>query len=273
MADEGRKLKQGSRGANIGLGIDFNFGAFDGLINNRGSDVLHEIGMRCTCNMEDSHAGAMEQTHVPRRRKTIGCDICGRDGYIFRDPHKIVGMVTGVREDKTRLESGWALPGDCTFSPLPGYRITAGDMITFLWEEPIPDGQVIMRGAGTMSDNTSRKTNLETNEDRLWYNAISSIWCEDEDGNVYKEGDFELDGSKIIKWNSSQPMRGKVYVIKYNAYLEWIAFVPANIRRDRNRDIGDRIVLRKSHVALLNESDPSAKVTDRITFCARISGC
>lgn len=263
------------RGGDTGLGIDWNFQAFDGLINNRGEDVIHEVGMKCPCNTEDTHAGQIEQTpHVPRRRTILGCEKCRGDGYIYRRPQKIVALITGISEERgTRLEGGWAMPGDCVMSTRPGYLVSASDLITFLWPHPIPDGQTIVRGAGSTSDNTQKTLYLEENEDRLWYNAVDGIWCEDEDGNTYQAGaDFQLDGSKIIRWVGGQPTKGKLYTIKYTGYLEWVVFSPPGIRRDRNRDIGSRVMLRKRHVAMVNE-DPRPRVGDEIPFCARIQGC
>jgi len=71
-----------SRG-DTGLGIDFNFPWQEGLINNRGETVIHEIGMRCPCNIEDVDAGMIEHgAHVLRRRKSFNCEICGSEGYI-----------------------------------------------------------------------------------------------------------------------------------------------------------------------------------------------
>jgi hypothetical protein len=111
---------------------------------------------------------------------------------------------------------------------------------------------------------------LEENEDLLWYHAIEGIYCEDIDGNTYKRGDFELDGSRIIRWIGKQPTKGTAYTFKYAAYPEWIVFMPPTKRRDRDRDLGSRIALRKRHVALINEN-PTIKVTDRATFCERLS--
>jgi len=145
-------------------------------------------------------------------------------------------------------------------------------MITFTWSQPVPDGQVLVRGAASTSDNLERKTYLEDNEDRLWYYAADSIWCEDEDGNVYEPGAFILDGSKIIKWVGNSPRKGKRYSIKYNAYLEWIVFQPPGMRRDRNRDLGARVLLKKSHTILTAE-DPRPRANDKVPFCARIQGC
>jgi len=257
------------RGLLQGSGVDWNLPITEGLINNRGENVLHETGMRCVCVVEDTMAGQIKQTHVPRRRVTTGCPRCNGDGYIFRNPRKIVAMITGINETRERLEQGWSQPGDCIMSVRPGYQVTAGDLVTFTWGQPIPDGQIILRGAGQASENSSRDTGLAVNEDRLLYSGSDAIWCEDEDGNRYQDGDFRLDGSKIITWLGNQPQVGKRYVIKYNAYLEWVAFMPPNVRRDRGRDLGGRVALRKRHVALLND-DPHLRVGDRVPFCARI---
>jgi len=260
------------RGRNRGLGIDWDFRNMSGLINNRGEDVIHEIGMRCTCNNEDLFAGQMEQTHVPRRRRILGCSRCSSDGYIFRNPKKIVGLVTSISEDQVQTEGGWGVTGDCLLSTHPGYTISAGDLITFTWAQPVPDGQVLVRGAASSSDNLERKTFLEENEDRLWYYAASSIWCEDEDGVVYGPGSFQLDGSKIIRWGGNSPSKGKKYTIKYDAFLEWVVFQPPAIRRDQNRSLGDRVMLKKSHTVLTAE-DPRPRANEKVPFCTRIQGC
>lgn len=246
----------------------------EGLINNRGESLVHEIGMRCTCSVEDTHAGQVERMpHVPRKRTTFRCSQCGGTGHIYRNPRKVIAIITEIREDFSRQEAGWLTPGDCVMSPKPGYIVSGGDLITFTWSQPLGNGQVIIRGAGTLSDNSGRKTNLESNEDRLWYNADSAIWCEDENGVVYRSGsDFVLDSSKIIRWIGNTPPDNTKYVIKYNAFLEWIAFIPPHVRRDRDRDLGGRVALKKRHVAQVNE-DPTATVRDRVPFCDRLTVC
>jgi hypothetical protein len=262
-----------TRGRNIGLGIDWNFPGQVGLISNRGEDLIHEIGMRCTCNNEDTHAGMIEQGGiVTRRRTTFCCPICRSDGYIYRNPNKICALITGIRQTKDRVEAGWAMPGDCSMSLKPGYMVSGGDLITFTTPLPLADGQVIVRGAGTADENSTRETGLAENEDRLWYYAHSPIWCEDEEGVVYDLGAFELDGSKIIRWLGSSPKPGRKYVIKYKAYFEWIAFMPPDIRLDRNRDLGSRVGLRKRHVAIINE-DPGLRIGDRMPFCDKFKVC
>jgi hypothetical protein len=262
------------RGSNRGLGIDFTFPFQEGFINNRGETLIHEVGLRCVCNQEDMFSGQIEHgDQVPRRRRKFGCERCDGIGYLYRQPRRVIALLTGVRQSKTQLESGWAMPGDALVSVKPGVQVSGGDRFTFTWSEPVPDGQVVMRGAASLNDNQNVDTNLEDNEDRLWYNAESSIYCEDEDGNVYSsDGDFTLDGSKVIKWHGNSPAKKKVYTLKYNAYLEWIVFLPPDLRRDRDRDLGIKMGIRKSHVAFAN-ANPQASAEDRITFCNRLSKC
>lgn len=269
IGDAGDRKPALPRGRLIGSGVDWNFPQTEGLINNRGEDIIHETGMRCTCNVEDTMAGMIQQPHVSRRHRTVGCPVCNGDGFIWRNARKTVALITNISERRERMEAGWAEPGDCIMSVRPGYQVTAGDMITFTWGQPLADGQVIIRGAGTASENSARNTHLAANEDRLWYCASDAIWCEDQDGHTYKDGDFRLDSSKVITWLGNQPAVGKRYVLKYNAYLEWVAFMPPNVRRDRNRDLGARVALRKRHVVLLND-DPRLRVGDRVPFCARL---
>jgi len=245
-----------------------------GQIDDRGETLIHEVGLRCTCNQEDMFAGETEHgVQAMRKRRRFGCQICGGYGYIYRNPRPLIGMVTGIRQNKAQLEAGWAVPGDAVLSVKPEYVISAGDLITFTWPQPVADGQVLIRGAASTNDNLTRKTGLEDNEDRLWYNAISSIYCEDEDGHEYRSGsDFELNGSKILKWLNGGLLKGKSYAIKYNAYMEWVVFMPPDIRRDQDRDLGTRVTIRKRHVALIN-TNPSISPLDKTPFCERLKGC
>jgi hypothetical protein len=256
----------------VGLGIDWNMQLHHGLIDERGETLIHETGMRCTCNNDDTMAGEIERTHIPRKRTTFRCDICGGSGFIYRNERKIIAIITGISEDYSRDEQGWLSPGDCTMSAHPDYHVSAGDRITFTWPQPIADGQVIVRGAGTFSDNSTRKTGVEENEDRLWYHAATGIWCEDRDGKVYyPDADFTLDGSKVIRWVGNRPNANSVYVIKYEAYLEWKVFTPSGARRDHDRDFGDRVLLRKIHLVDPNDN-PQVRAQDRVRFCARLGG-
>ena len=263
-----------ARGANRGLGIDFEFLSHDGLINNRGETVLHETGLRCPCGTEDVFAGYAEKgIHVPRKRlDIISCALCGGLGRIYRDPRKIVGLITNISETRNQSEFGWAQPGDCILAPHLRYQLSTGDKVTFTWSQPLDEGQTIVRGAAAMGSNAALSTGLAANEDRLLFHAEKSIWCEDENGVTYTVGDFIVDGSRIIKWVGNTPADGVKYTFKYLAYFEWIAFASPATRRDRDRDFGQRVVLRKLHVALGTESAAGSPF-DKTPFCDRMTSC
>lgn len=262
------------RGANRGLGIDFTFPLQEGFINNRGESILHEVGLRCTCNTEDLHAGQTTHgAHAHRRRRKFGCQVCGGEGYIFRRPRTIVALLTSVSQTRQQIETGWAEPGDGILSVKPGVQVSGMDRFTFMWPEVVPEGQVVIRGSAKVNDNLTRDTGLDTNEDLLWYNAVDAVFCEDENGLTYDAGaDYILDTSKVIQWVGNKPDKGTSYTIKYKAYLEWFAFFPPDIRRDRDRDLGQRIGIRKKHVALVNDN-PFITAESRKPFCERIRGC
>jgi hypothetical protein len=262
------------RGGNRGIGIDWTFSNHIGHINNRGETIIHEVGLRCTCGREDTFLGYTEDgAHVPRRRQSLNCAICGGEGYIYRQSRRLVGLVTNISQRKQQMEAGWVQPGDCMLSVKPGITISGGDKIIQTWPQVIPEGQVIQRGAAALNTNALLETNVSEDEDLLWYNAEESIYCEDEDGNTYSSrgGDFILDTSKLIRWVGNQPQKGKLYTIKYTGYLEWLAFFPPDIRRDRDRDLGMRTALRKRHIVRLN-ADPTITTDDRVPFCSRL-GC
>jgi len=267
-----------ARSGNLGLGINFQIGAQDGLVNNRGVEMIHEIGVACTCRAEDVYASTRDDGR-DRRREPF-CDRCGQDGFLFRDPEVIVGLFTSSKFQRNVLDAGIYQPGDAVFSPKPNMddceadsprRIGTMDKLTAMWPEPIDEGQVLIRGSGSMAASEGVVTYLLENEDRLWYEPANSIWCEDENGIVYTEGsDFELGPGRIIRWLGGQPDPGIRYSIKYNAYFEWLVWQPPTERQDRIGNLGELINLRKRHVQLINTS-PYATSLDKQSLQARVS--
>lgn len=263
----------------VGL-ADFTPGLQDSLIQNRGVHMLHEVAISCTCRVEDTYAGI--KGDGKERRRSPFCARCRGDGWLYRSPRLVLGIATSIRQQRNILDAGIAQPGDMMFSPAindgscnpnPGVlRIGAWDRLTATWEQPLDDGHVLVRGSGTSSENAGLITNLEANEDRIWYEPKSAVWCEDETGVVYTEGaDFILGPGRIISWVGNKPYVGKRFTIKYNAFFEWIVFVPPQERRDRdNVDLGQLVFLRKRHVAFINDS-PLAIPDDRVPLSTRVN--
>lgn len=265
-----------ARDLNLGLSIDFQPALQSGLIQNRGSDMLHEIGMACAaCRTEDVFEGMQGDG---KTRRSPNCEVC-IDGWLFRSPLVIRGLVTSVRQQKNIIDAGLAAPGDMLFSPEPpdtecdqeNRRYSQDDKFTATWSQPLQEGQTIVRGAATFRGNNVLNTQIDITEDRLWYEPESALWCEDENGRVYLEdSDFELGPGKVIRWIGTSPVMGERYTLKYNAFFEWLAFAPPQERRDRdNRDIGPLIFLRKRHIAFVNSS-PIIKDDDRIDLQSRL---
>lgn len=261
-----------------GLGIDFLPGFQQSLIDERGRDMVHEIALICTCRNEDTYAGLLGDGN--QRRRLPFCPRCGGDGHLYRNPTVIKGLTTSIRQQKNILDAGIAQPGDMLFSPSlpsPDYttpngqiRIASMDKLTATWEQPLDEGQVVVRGAGTAYENKTLGAGLADNEDRLWYEPVSSIWCEDENGKIYTaDADFVLGPGKIIKWLTNIPLRIK-YSIKYNAFFEWISFTNPQERVDRQGDLGQLVFLRKRHVAFVNDS-PLATEADRLALSSKLS--
>lgn len=200
----------------------------DQFTREEGELVRHLIGMRCWCQGAD---GQVDPT----------CTEHERGGWLYRDEHKIWGLVTDVRQSKELAALGLWLPGDCVFSPESKDLISEDDKIIFTWPLPHGSGDVRVRGAG--------------DADRLVYEAIRAIWCEDQDKVRYTEGtDFYLDGKEIVwTWatkdpGAKAPAAAKRYVIKYTAFLEWIVFIPPVERQSHGDKIGSKVMLRKKHL-------------------------
>lgn len=259
---------------NYGL-ADFTPGLQQGLIESRGALMLHEIALSCTCRVEDTYAGLVNDGK--ERRRDPFCRRCRGDGWIYRAPRVVQGLATSIRQQRNILDAGIAQPGDMQFSPsleapdcVSPYRsIGAWDKLTATWPQPLDDGHVLVRGA---AQSLPFPVGLQPSEDRLWYEPAMAIWCEDENGVSYTEGsDFELGPGKIIRWIGNQPVTHTRYTIKYEAFFEWIVFVPPQERRDvENANLGQLVFLRKRHVAIVNDS-PVALPEDKIPIQARVA--
>jgi hypothetical protein len=256
--------------------VDWDFGLLEEFIEARGDDVIIETGVACTCRNGDLYASTIEREGAPASMRIMNCEKCQGDGWIFRNARIVHGLVTSIDpgKDKRLIETGYVIPGDAVFSPTLNEELLGDfDRITFLHPAPIDDGQVIMRGAAHLEENAQIDTDLEENEDRLWYMAACTIWCEDEDGRVYtQDADFLLDDRKL-RWIGDRPNVGKLYTLKYFGYLEWVVYSQPFQRIDNGRNLGPRLLIRKKHVAFLTGSDadtPAKRVEEQALFTTKV---
>lgn len=200
----------------------------DMFVEEEGEVVTHWTGMRCFCHGSDGQPDPNCLVHEP-------------GGYLYREPHEIVGLITDISQRKELMALGVFMPGDCVFSPLTTDTVSEGDKIVFSWPLPHGNGDPIVRGDSTA--------------DTLTYSAVSSLYVGDEWGVKFHEGtDFRL-VDRQIQWEwagkpagGTQPAEGTRYVAKYLGYLEWIAFVPPVTRISHGEDIGAKVILRKKHL-------------------------
>ncbi len=200
----------------------------DKMVQQEGEIVKHSIGMKCWCHGADGQPDPNCKEHE-------------NGGWLYVNERQIIGLVTAISYHKELMETGVFMPGDCVFSPLSDDLVAEGDKITFTWPLPFGQGDPLIRGAG--------------NADILYYQAVKSIFCIDQNKVVYKEGrDFEFNGRQII-WiwtgkgeDGKRPATNVKYTVKYQGYLEWIAFVPPVTRISNGDDMGAKVMLRMKHM-------------------------
>jgi hypothetical protein len=233
------------------INVDWDFALLDELIEARGDDVVVETGVACTCRNQDLYASTILRHESPASFRRMNCEKCQGDSFVYRNPRCVRGLLTGLDpgRNKALLESGYAIPGDSVFSPeRHAEHIADFDKITLMVAQDLNEGQIIMRNAAHMEENAQIPTELTEDEDRLWYVADLSVWCEDEDGVIYaQDADFEFD-SKKIRWIGNRPDEGKLYSVRYTGFPEWIVYSQPFLRVDRGRSLGRKVLLRKKHV-------------------------
>jgi len=230
-----------------GTGFQSSMQFQEDLVANRGEIVIHETGVscpKCRASVDDDVFGSTY------------CTSCRGTGWLWRNPRKIQGLVTGISQNRDLRELGFLQPGDCVLSTSPRLvpQVSDFDKLTFTWPLPLDDGQVIVRKKSYQREIEKYGTPfLEQDEDRIFYEGVNTIHCEDEHGiEYYQEADFIFNG-KRLKWIGNKPARNVRYVIKYEAFIEWIVSSPPLQRIDHGVNIGPRIILQKRHVALLSE--------------------
>lgn len=249
----------------MGLGADWDFPLLDAIFDDRGDQVIWETAIACPgCRKGDATAAfneknATEATNIRR----FDCESCHGDGFIYRNAQVITGLLTQVNAgNRQMLDIGLAFPGDCIFSPsFSSGELNDMDKVTLCLTDVLHEGQVIQRNAAGLSYARLKPTDLSAAEDRLWYSGDGcAVWCEDQNNVVYEpNGDFQIVDNKII-WVGKRPADGVFYVLKYHYYPEWIVYASPLQRFDRGRDLKQRVVLRKKHVAFMNSTDKATPV-------------
>ncbi len=258
--------------------VDWDFKSLEELVEDRGDNVTHELGISCpTCRAEDAYGSTLISEGKPLQGLggSISCPSCYGIGWVYRNPRCIRGLVVGVNTGPNRslVDAGWAVPGDAVFSPsLTLDPLGDFDRITIHHPVPVGSGQTIVRNAANMGVNHMLSTGLTPEQDRLWYIPACITYCMDQEGTTYEQGtDFSVDG-KLITWVGNKPADGMIYTVKYLAYLEWIVFTSPFTRFDNARSLGQKVLLRKAHTAFINAhpvDSPIKRADEAMNFSVR----
>lgn len=261
----------------MGFGADWNFEYLEEFIQERGDQVIWETAISCSsCRKGDATAAFNEKNSTEMSNiRDFNCPNCHGDGFIYRNAQVVTGLLTQVNAGNRQLmEMGLVYPGDCVFSPsLRGPDMENMDKVTLCITDILNEGQVVQRNAANLSYASLRPSTLSAQEDRLWYAGDGCVvWCEDQNNVVYtSDVDFQV-VDNLVRWVGKKPADGVYYTIKYHYYPEWIVYSTPLHRVDRGRDLKQRVMLRKKHVAFLNSTDkatPAQRQTDQIRLTGK----
>lgn len=218
----------------------FNLSEFQDNIRKHGETVDYYRGMKCTCTLLQTGT-----SYGDPNRADPNCAACHGYGYVWIPSGQIRGLVSSISQEKELIQAGIAGPGDMVFSPDLRVTLSDWDKIKLRWSDGIPwEGQLIQRSSETTDDAMYEMVSVPEG-------GCISVDPTTGDITTYEVGvDFNFSG-KTIMWglSSNQPAPNSYYSIKYNASLDWIAFVPPEPRRERGTNLGQKVVLRKKHMA------------------------
>lgn len=257
---------------------DWDWGLLEELIEDRGDQVIWETAIACaTCRRSDGTSAFNEKNSTEATNiRDFNCQSCHGDGFVYRNAQVIKGLLTQVNAGARQMtDMGLIYPGDCTFSTsLRAPDLEDMDKVTLTITDVLNEGQVVQRNAAYLSNAKLRPTDLLPTEDRLWYAGDGTvIWCEDANNVVYDADiDFQVVDNKVV-WLGRKPADGVFYTIKYRYYPEWIVYASPLQRVDRGRDLKQRVVLRKKHVAFMNSTDkatPAQRQEEQLVLTGRM---
>lgn len=172
------------------------------------------------------------------------CKVCGGSGRAYHTAQRVKGLIGGITaQDKALLSSGLAMPGDLTFSPdvKPKIPIHDYDMIRLEYGQPY-EGDVLTR--------------MASGPDRLVYLATAIQAVEQHNpasGAIvaYTEGDDFTVAGRLLSWQAGRgPAPGTAYTVRYMALYDWVVYPGVTLQRmDRGTSLGQRVLLRKRHLA------------------------
>ena len=202
------------------------------LVRKRGDWVRHAKGRRCPCGESVDRA-------VPT------CRLCRGLGFFWEDWRWLRALVTSAEQETKLLALGVAAPGDLVLGPgLHPWarRIDQWDLVV----PRLPFGQPFQ------GETLVRQGTVDTLQ---WEPArVEACYMVDPRSGLratFLEGaDFVVEGAGLRWLPGRGPAIGERYAIHYRPRFEYLALVPPMPRVERNTGLGDKVILRKRHLAL-----------------------
>ncbi len=216
----------------------------DELVRTYGDWVIWEQGLPCACRATTS------------LRMAAGCSRCEGNGFLWISPRRLRGILMPAHTYRRLATMGWLTPSDLILGTDSQDRIADFDRITLTTPLPV-DPEVIVRGQA----HRDGLPGVAPSEDRLAYRAARAVLCfaHDRPDARFIEGDAFVLSGKTLRWLRPPP-DGTVYLIKYEALSEWVAFASPIEVIDRGGSLGQRVLLRRAHLVNLREnSQPDAR--------------
>lgn len=257
--------------------VDWDFNLLESLIQDRGDTVIWEMAIACpNCRRDDAMTSFNEVSdNEATRIRKVNCNKCHGTGFFYRNAQMVKGLLTQLNPgNRSLMNLGNTFPGDCVFSPsLQGPALADMDKVTLCVTDVLHEGQTIQRGAAHMSNARFIPDDLAVEEDRLWYSGDGCAhWCEDANNVVYDVGADFIIVDNVIRWTGRRPAEGVFYTLKYTYYPEFIVYASPLQRVDRGRDLQQRVVLRKKHIAMMNNQTPTPadRQTEQLSLTGRL---
>lgn len=241
------------RSTNINLQSDDNF------IRSKGELVHYYPGHKCSCSAEEfTQSDNLDQGTIAKdslRTRSV-CPICRGNGWWWDELIKFKAIITDInlRNARDLMVAGMTGPGDLILSPPPltlrNIQVRDfGKLILPNRGGQTYEGDVIVRGQYD-DESPIDYTLYPIASIQLvsWHNAELAnpviIRCIEGIDYSYTKAD-----NKITWLEDAQhaPPVNTRYTVSYNAFFEWIVFVPPNPRLESGTHLAPRILLRRKH--------------------------
>lgn len=246
----GVRIGSGADGAFDGGSVDFDRGAFDELLKQKGYDVIWEKAAICPDRPRDS---------VRPGGHNMNCRICEGNGFVFFD-----SCPTQMLIQSARYNENFTAVGEWSTSPVmvtarPGHHLSYWDRIS------------LNKGFGRFADLVTRQP---SGDDFPKYKplCVEYISWVDRTGQlqVFPNNSVVISSSGTLSWLGARPDSGSFYSISYTYRPRFIVLDLIHQFRDspvagRQLDFPVNVVA-KADFLVRDESRDPPKVVDESPF-------